>query len=137
MNRPRMRARSLRFAALAAVTLASTVGAACADSDSPGLEPVDDGGRPDAPRPDASSDGAVDADADARAPGAVDACSAAGWCATDVDRRLSFDDLWPLEHSAVAVASRAGRSAVLLYEDSSWKVIHEVPFLLASVWASA
>ncbi|MDF2695467.1 MAG: hypothetical protein K0S65_3850, partial [Labilithrix sp.] len=50
---------------------------------------------------------------------------------------LSFDDLWPLEHSAVAVASRAGRSSVLLYEDSSWKVIHEVPFLLASVWASA
>ncbi|AKV00246.1 hypothetical protein AKJ09_06909 [Labilithrix luteola] len=36
----------------------------------------------------------------------------------------------------MAVASRNGRSSVVIYEQGAWKVIHEVPFILTSVWAS-
>lgn len=139
MSRLRTRMRPLRSAALVVIASmsASAVAAACADSEVPRFDPAEDGGPPGARRPDGAADDAgADVDADALAPDRVDACSAEGWCATEIDPQLSFDDLWPLEESAVAVASRDGRSSVRLYEGSSWKLIHEVPFLLASVWAS-
>ncbi len=116
---------------------ASAVVAACAGSDETlGTIPADDGGGDggDGAAPDVIDSDAADAGGDSTI--AKDACSSAGWCATDVDPKLSFDDLWPLPGgAAVAVASRDGRSAVLLYERSSWHVIHEVPFVLTSVWA--
>jgi hypothetical protein len=114
---------------------ASAVVAACAGSDEGLQVPSDDAGGADGGAgPDVESD-ASDAGSDTDAL-LRDACSSAGWCATDVDSKLSFDDLWPLPGgAAVAVASRDGRSAVLLYERSSWHVIHEVPFVLTSVWA--
>lgn len=115
----------------------SAVVAACAgsDVDPPELSPEDAGG--DRAAPDVIEGGATDAGSDTNAP-LGDACSSAGWCSIDVDRNLSFDDLWPLEGgSAVAIASRDGRSAVLVYEQSSWQVIHQVPFVLTSVWADS
>ena len=114
---------------------ASAAIAACAGSDEGPAVPSDDAGGTDAgAAPDVESD-ASDAGSDADAL-LRDACSSAGWCATDADPKLSFDDLWPLPGgAAVAVASSDGRSAVLLYERSSWHVIHEVPFVLTSVWA--
>lgn len=142
MNGLRTRPRRLRSASLGALSLAfaAAVAAACADAESPAEPVLDDGGpdaSPDTAPPDAASDAADDADGDARAPNVADACSAAGWCATDLDPDVTVDDLWPLEGSAVAVASRGGRSSVLRYAGSSWTVIHQVPFLLVSIWASA
>jgi len=136
----RTRPHRLRSASLAALSLAfaSAVAAACADAGSPADTILDGGGpdtSPDTSPPDAASD--AGADGDARGSNVADACSAAGWCATDLDPSLTVDDLWPLEGSAVAVASRGGRSSVLLYADASWSVIHQVPFLLVSIWASA
>ena len=129
---------TVRRAGLVALGLlaASAVVAACADSDETlGTIPGDDAGGGDGAAPDVIETDAADAGSDADAV-LRDACSSAGWCATDVDPKLSFDDLWPLPGgAAVAVASRDGRSAVLLYERAKWNVIHEVPFVLTSVWA--
>lgn len=85
-----------------------------------------------------AADGAVtDAGIEADAP-ATDACSSAGWCSLEVDPRLSFDDLWPLEGGTVfAITSRDGRSSVVVREQATWTTIHDVPFVLTSVWASA
>jgi len=115
---------------------ASAVVAACASADETlGTVPTDDAGGGGDGAPDAIESDAADAGSDSTI-AAKDACSSAGWCATDVDPKLSFDDLWPLPGgAAVAVASRDGRSAVLLYERSKWNVIHEVPFVLTSIWA--
>lgn len=115
----------------------SAVVAACAGSDEAGtdLSPTDDAGGVDRGAPDVEGD-ASDAGPDANAP-PRDACSSAGWCSIDVDPQLTFVDLWPLEGgSAVAISTRDGRSAVVVYEQSSWKVIYEVPFALGTIWAT-
>ena len=75
---------------------ASAVVAACAGSDETlGTIPADDGGGGDGAAPDVIDSDAADAGGDSTI-AAKDACSSAGWCATDVDPKLSFDDLWPL-----------------------------------------
>ena len=116
----------------------STVVAACAGSDEEPMIPSDDagGGGGDGAAPDVVEGDVSDAGSDTNAP-SQDACTSAGWCSLGVDPQLSFLDLWPLEGgSAIAIAARNGRSAVMEYEGSAWQIIHEVPFVLGSLWAT-
>ena len=123
------------FAAGFLVTSAAV--AACAGWPVTPLAAPDDAGA-DQAAPNVPEGGASDAGAEVDASVfAGDACSSAGWCSVDIPSQVTFVDLWPLEGgSAVAISSREGRSSVVIYEDATWKVIHDEPFVLTSVWAS-
>jgi len=123
------------------VSAVAAGGVACASSDAPDASPTPDGGASSIPDSAVPDDAAPAADASAGP-----ACSADGWCVTEVpDDDLSFVSVWPLEGRAFATAqSPLVGYKVLEWSEATakWTYIDDkqqnqaAPSFISSVWAS-
>jgi hypothetical protein len=134
-----MRAMLFRITSLS-IALAAAVACAASGAQETSGEPL--------PDPDSGAttvpEGGIPDDASPDAPSKREACSAAGWCPTELpDTELSVSDIWPLEKHAFAFAESPRRGLKFLEWDSAtekWTFIddgtqNERRVVSGNVWA--